>query len=460
MDLSSSVALSLRLCLSLSDVFAHVPVFGSRVSCPGLRFWLQTCPCDRYMIIFFIFFFDVGFGKDAIAARARLTTNSHRVLVMRISAHRLLIALLLPCCVAGFSSAGLPITTTTHPAAAGPLASSSRRGGQVCATVTEEDSRLAAYVRRQAAQEARGSREARALLDACDGLERGLAASREAASNVEACVAAFEAVSPCKLEGDILLNTLSGRWELVYSSALVRPRGGRRSLRNDLVDASTPQLGAYFQTFRGRQLEEEVTVSLPAPFPLPRLEVCLVSKNVVEGVRFWPGKYAAGNQEVEVYGPGGPERRVRLPSPRRVLDQLFSGAAQILPLELTLLKELEPRGGIGARREFTCTAGLFRSDPRVRVLRSVRPGDGGYGEMRIFAWRGDSGGGGGRGSGMGGTAAGGGSGLAGLPPGGIIVDDDQGDWSSSEPVGQVDANGNPVEEFWTPDKGLGREWGV
>ena len=25
---------------------------------------------------------------------------------------------------------------------------------------------------------------------------------------------------------------------------------------------------------------------------------------------------------------------------------------------------------------------------------------------------------------------------------------------------QVDANGNPVEEFWTPDKGLGREWGV
>lgn len=367
---------------------------------------------------------------------------------------RLLLQALFSASASAFSCLPSPIVgKAAYRGAAGPLP-------LLQMSLAEKDPRLEAYIRRQAAVETKGSREAQALLNACNGLERGLAASPEAASHVNAAVAAFEAAVPCKLEGDALLSTLSGRWELVYSSALVRPRGGRKSLRNDMLAATSPQLGDYFQTFSGRQLVEEVTVSLPAPFPLPRPEVCLVSKSVVEGVRFWPGKYASDGMEIDVFGPGGPRQRVRLPSPRRVLDQIFSVTEAVLPLELTLLKELEPRGGIGARREFTCTAGLFRGDPsqRVRVLRSVRERDGAYGEMRIFVWRDESGASAATGTGARATAGAAGGGDDALSN--VGADAADAEWSSTEPVGMVDANGQPVEEFWTPSKGLGPDWGV
>lgn len=319
-----------------------------------------------------------------------------------------------------------------------------------------EDPRLTAYAQNQQQKLSGGARTnsenvALALLRACDGLKRGAAASPQEAAKVEAAVAAFEAALPCKLESDALLATLSGKWELIYSSGLVRRDGRRRDrFRNALADASSPQLGAVTQIFSGRRLEEEVELSLPAPFPLPRLEVVLVFEQSVEGVMFWPGKFTASNEELAIFRGGGDvgNRAVKLPSPRKVLDSILANAAQLLPLEMRLLKELEPRGGIGARREFTCTAALVKGSPRIRVLRSSS------GEMQVFAW-----------SGAAAAAATGGLGkvdgnvvstAAVLAP---VLEEEEAS-ASTEPVGRVNDKGEPIEEFWKPADGFGTDWGV
>ena len=292
-----------------------------------------------------------------------------------------------------------------------------------------------------------GTNEALAVLRACEGMERGAAAYPSAAEKIEAAVAAFEETVPCKLEGDGLLAALAGTWELVYSSELVkRGKGGsRRRMRDTLAEASSPQLRGVTQSFVGRQLEEEVALSLPAPFPLPRLEVCLVVSQTVEGVRFWPGKYAASSDEVQIFRGGTKRetsgRRVTLPSPRKVLDFILTEASRILPLELTLLKELEPRNGIGARREFTCTAALLKGDPRLRVLRTTT------GEMQVYLLIEEV------------PKPSAATTLAAplaLGPGVDALEPAPG-----QPVGLVDASGEPVEEFWVEgESGLGPDWGV
>ena len=106
-----------------------------------------------------------------------------------------------------------------------------------------------AILRKQLAETAlpSGKVEAERLLSACEGLERGASASADDAARVVDAVTAFEAAAPCRVQGDALVRSLGGRWELVYSSALVR-RAGSGSTGRRLIDASTPTLGAVTQT--------------------------------------------------------------------------------------------------------------------------------------------------------------------------------------------------------------------
>ena len=281
-----------------------------------------------------------------------------------------------------------------------------------------------------------GAAEGRALLQACEGLDRGALASPDDASRVAAAAAALEAASPCRLQGETLVSSLQGRWVLVYDSALVRPDGSRRRdrTRRLLIDVSRPQVGEVAQTLRRRDqrrpvLDEELALTLPAPFPLPKQELRLVFSQAVKPSRV-VGEYRLDVEEVAITSAEG-GRRVSLPSPRKVLDGLLGQFGRLFPLELTLLTELA-WGPAGRNRVGTCTALLLRGEPSLRVVRIA-----GSGEMRVFRCV-DGGGGATRL-----TPA-----PAALPPG-----------AERPPVGRVDAAGVGIEELWVEgESALGDDW--
>ena len=274
------------------------------------------------------------------------------------------------------------------------------------------------------------------MVRACDGLERGASASVEQAAAVDAAVAALEAVSPCNLQNDALIRSFSGRWMLMYSTTLVRPGGSRKrdAARRRLVDAAVrPSLGDVFQTGRGTgssgHLDEEIALSLPAPFPLPRQELRLVFSQACDATARAPGRFRCEIDQLQIFRSEG-GRRVTLPSPKKLLDGVLSNFGRLFPLELTLLTELA-WGPAGAQRELTCTAVQLRGAPKLRVVRAAS------GEMRIFMLV------------DGGGAPASSAALAALQPAAEPLG----------PVGMVDERGVPIEEFWVEGKsGLGDDW--
>lgn len=301
------------------------------------------------------------------------------------------------------------------------------------AVASAADDRLEVLRRQLADAAAPGAAEALAVVRACDGLERGASASPEQAAAVDAAVAAFESTSPCTLQNDALIRSLSGQWTLMYSTTLVRPVGSRRrdAARRRLVDSALrPSLGDVSQSGRGEgssgYLDEEIALSLPAPFPLPRQELRLVFSQSVDATARAPGKFRCEIEELQITRAEG-SRRVTLPSPRKLLDGTLSNFGRLFPLELTLLTELA-WSPAGAPRELTCTAVQLRGEARVRVVRSAT------GEMRIFEHVG------------GGDAPTAGV-MAALPPP-----------AERSPVGHLDERGEPVEEFWAEGDGLGDDW--
>ena len=177
----------------------------------------------------------------------------------------------------------------------------------------EEEALAAEEARRQVAAaadaraEAEADRASRELLCATVGLDRGTLATGAEAARVEGAVEAFEAAAVCELQGAALLGALSGAWKLVYASALVppaaaQPDGGSGSSsglempgggglivgggdERLLVLAKVLSLPSGLGVAVGRiaqrvwvsgdeaRLEDRVSLRLPAPWPLPRLEL-------------------------------------------------------------------------------------------------------------------------------------------------------------------------------------------
>ena len=322
-----------------------------------------------------------------------------------------------------------------HSASPKPAATRAALGLASLASSTANDGRVVSLQRRAPSV---GAAEAQDLLLSLTGLERGASATSEDGSRVAAAAAAFEASSPCKLQGDALINSLSGRWVMVYSSALERSSTGsrRERARRLLLDATRPELGEVSQTLRLRDdggsrpaaiLDEEVALKLPAPFPLPKQDLRFVFSQRVETVRL--DKISRYRLDIEELAISRSEagRRVLLPSPRKVLDAVLSQAGRLFPLELALLTELAWGGSTGRKRELTCTAMLMIANSGVRVTRSDQ------GELRIF------------------ELAEGSSSNARRPLALPVA--------AAQPVGMLDASGEPVEEFWVEGQnGLTDDW--
>ena len=274
------------------------------------------------------------------------------------------------------------------------------------------------------------------LVMATAGLRAGSAASAEQTASVLAAVATLERVAPCKLRKAELMDSLSGSWEMVWSSALARSRAAGRAL----VPAPLPPLAevvAVSQTYgsstdskTSRTLEEQFTVALPAPFPLPKQQVELIFTQRVEATGD-PGKYRVTVERAAALRRG---RRVPLPSPRQLVESVLDAAVgPILPLERSLLSEIEPRERrLLGEQQLRCTATVPVGPDRVRVVRSS------LGELTVFIATGEAGD------------------ARGALPGTAdevaeIRRDADGDTDEPRgPVGAVDALGRPIEEVRLP----------
>ena len=325
---------------------------------------------------------------------------------------------------------------------------------------TGSDDRLVSLRKQLESDAFRGYAEAKDLVSACDGLDRGAAASAEDAARVASLAASFEEAAPCRLQGNDLIESFSGKWVLVYNSALVsNNRAGRL-----LVQTSRPSIGEVSQTLRGSptkkiaRLDEEVQLTIPAPFPLPKQELRLVFSQSFRTAREGPGHFRVSVDALNIYRSDSSSkgRGVTLPSPRGVLKGLMRQFGRVFPLELTLLSELVVDSPGAAMRSAQCTAALLRGAPSVRVVR-----DAGGDDFRVFVavdvTR--------RGSRAAAfkalqqssseTAAP----AAALPAGGGLAAADGDGGADRLPVGQVDANGEPIEEFWVEGRsGFDDQW--
>jgi len=314
---------------------------------------------------------------------------------------------------------------------------------------TDADARFD-FLQRELAAEAAASRQrelegpASALIDATRGLERGAVATAAAAARVDAAVAIFETACPCTLSGRALLDSFYGTWELVYSKRLYE---SSRMSRRQLLNAARPTIGGLTQTVQGRDergvlIDEAVTLTPAVPLLLPllprQIRIVLSRRlSTAGGV----GEYASEVEELALYGGGPGGRLVALPSPRRVLAAVLGEAGNVLPLEATLLSELEPRDfavPLQRRpRQIWCTASLLGGTAPVRVLRS---GD----DLQVFVQTD---------VGMGPPP------RAAVSVGALPAAEPASGLPSSEPVGEVDANGVPIEEFWIEGvSGLSDDW--
>ena len=275
----------------------------------------------------------------------------------------------------------------------------------------------------QQAAEARLSHAAEDVLAAASGLNRGSFASEREIARVEAAVATLENVAPCTLAGGALLSALcDSSWRLIYSSSLAKLAGANSPLDIGPISQSFTASGGVVG------LQDSVRLCMPAPWPLPRLQLLATfcHRLAAPGT---PGSLTARLEEVRLWPlglvgrrPGG--RGVTLPAPRRLLTRMFGPASEesvLLPNMPGPVQELARyESGAG---ELTCTALVLDGQARVRVLRSA------LGDLRIFI----------------------------SEPGSEAAAATSGARGEGNAVGRLDAFGEPVEELWV--EGVS-DWGL
>ncbi|KAL3897484.1 MAG: hypothetical protein SGPRY_013043, partial [Prymnesium sp.] len=265
------------------------------------------------------------------------------------------------------------------------------------------DPELAERTRRELArrEEERKRREdaAQQLLRATLGLDRGALASASDAARVEAAVGRLQHAAPCKLEGLPLVDALQGTsWRLVYTSSLVdgshpaskaTPRGLRSLRMNLLVDVPAMQspvgLGAVWQSYRRSgedvRLEDCVSLRLPAPWPLPRVDLRTTFSYNIKPTGTAGGLLADLEEVIVESRPSlsvMKDRRFAIPAPRRLLERVLGEGAKLPPPLASLppaqqLERLEEGAG-----QLSCLA-LVKCQPAdVLVLRSA------LGDIRVF----------------------------------------------------------------------------
>lgn len=240
-----------------------------------------------------------------------------------------------------------------------------------------ESHRLKTQLTHELARERTGA-VAADLVRICAPLDRGNLATVNDIAAIESAVESLESVAPCRAGGNELIKLLSEKWQLVFSSSLAQAAAKRRD--SGLVRLPTARIGAVAQIISGgvgeeAKLEDQIEILLPAPWPLPEVELLTKFSHELEAKE--AGKHAIRLKQVDLLRAASGTAGVTLPGPGKLPSQVRSLLSSLPPAER--LASFESKASA-----LECTALHLHGSTRVRVVRSD------LGELCVYVAEGGS----------------------------------------------------------------------
>jgi len=243
----------------------------------------------------------------------------------------------------------------------------------------DESHRLKTQLTHELARERTGT-VAADLVRICAPLDRGNLATVNDIAAIESAVESLESAAPCQAGGNELIKLLSEKWQLVFSSSLAQAASKRRD--SGLVRLPTARIGSVAQIISGgvgeeAKLEDQIEILLPAPWPLPEVELLTKFSHELEAKE--AGKHAIRLKQVDLLraASGTAQPGVTLPGPGKLPSQVRSLLSSLPPAER--LASFESKASA-----LECTALHLHGSTRVRVVRSD------LGELCVYVAEGGS----------------------------------------------------------------------